>query len=446
VQCVIGNGVVLSPEGLAAEMRALEKKGINVKKRLLIDESAVLILPTDIALDKASETSKGDAKIGTTNRGIGPAYEDKAARRALHFYDLFSDDFDVKLKTLMDDHNERLVNKYKAEPIDYPTVLTNLRSLIPEFEPLRTDVGQLLVKKRKEGVNILFEGAQGTGLDIDHGTYPFVTSSNTVAAAASIGCGVGPRDLDYILGIIKAYATRVGSGPFVAEQDNAIGDGIRERGHEFGSVTGRKRRCGWLDIVALRKAIDLNSISGFTLTKLDILDGLDEVCICTGYEYKGETLQYPPKNIKDLGLCKPIYETLPGWKEPTYGKTSIDDLPLNARNFLLRVEKLAERPIHIVSTGPQRDQTIMLFNPFTETLKPGATPLEAACKKAPIPRHQIAPATKPSAEPSDTIRRSESVARPHFTNAMSFWNNLEQKTESPSILLNRAYSFRFVKK
>jgi adenylosuccinate synthase len=386
VTCLIGNGVVLSPEALVKEMEELEATGIPVSERLCISNRAVLILPSDIALDKANEEARGDDKIGTTNRGIGPTYEDKAARRALHFYDLFSDDFENKLRKLLAEHNDRLVSKYHKPAMDFQTVFESMKKLIPKLKPLATDVSAMLAEYRKAGMNILYEGAQGTGLDIDHGTYPFVTSSNTVAAAASIGSGVGPRDLDYILGIIKAYTTRVGAGPFISELDNEIGEGMRQRGKEFGSVTGRSRRCGWLDMVALRRSIDLNSVSGFALMKMDILDGLESVNICVGYERNGERLIYPPDDIQELAKCSPVYVTLPGWPmNSTMGVTEVSKLPETARNFLLKVEELSGVPLHIISTGPDRNQTIVLHSPFKDEIRKGMTPLQLACESAKKP-------------------------------------------------------------
>jgi len=306
VKCFIGNGVVFSPEALAVEMGELQKNGVPVTERLKISDKAVLILPSDIELDKASEEAKGPNKIGTTNRGVGPTYEDKIGRRALHFYDLFSPKLEEKLKRLLDEHNYRLVNQFHKPAVEFQKVYDDLKALIPLLKPLRAD-SHYMQDFRTKGANILLEGAQGTGLDIDHGTYPNVTSSNTVAGMGSIGSGLGPLHLDFVLGIIKAYSTRVGSGPFPTELENEIGEGIRARGHEYGSVTKRPRRCGWLDAVALRQAVDLNSISAFAITKMDILDGVDEVAICTGYDFHGQILKFPPDNPDELAECKPVY-------------------------------------------------------------------------------------------------------------------------------------------
>ncbi len=334
VQCLIGNGVVLSPIELVKEIEKLETTGVPARKRLLIDDRAVLIFPTNVALDKAREEALANDKIGTTNRGIGPAYVDKAGRRALHFYDLFSDDFPQRLQTLMAQHNDELTKLYNKPAVAFDAVLQSILPLIETLRPMRVDSSQFLaIQLKQPHTNVLFEGAQGTGLDIDHGTYPFCTSSNTVSAAACIGSGIGPRSIDYVLGIIKAYITRVGAGPLPTEILDEVGEGIRQRGREFGSVTGRSRRCGWLDMVQLRRSINVNGITGLTLTKIDILDGLDEVNICTGYNYRGKFLTYPPSDIRELAECKPVYRTLPGWKQPTAGKTAVQDLPKTHANF-----------------------------------------------------------------------------------------------------------------
>lgn len=365
VQCLIGNGVVLSPTALLQEIGELERRGVPVTQRLRISDACTLILPYHVALDQAREKAKGDAKIGTTGRGIGPAYEDKVARRAIRFGDIFDEKkFATKLKEVLEYHNFILQNYHKHDPIDYHQILENIQAMIPQLQPMRADVSALLADYRQQGKNILFEGAQGTLLDVDHGTYPFVTSSNTVAGAASVGTGFGPLYLDYILGITKAYTTRVGSGPFPTELQDEVGKRLAERGNEFGSVTGRPRRCGWLDMVILRRSIQLNSFSGLCITKLDVLDGLDTVRICVAYRLHGKTITQLPTDAADLAACEPVYEDLPGWKESTFGVKSFDALPKNAKKYLLRMEELAGIPIDIISTGPDRNETIMLRQLF----------------------------------------------------------------------------------
>lgn len=377
VQCLIGNGVVINPFALLDEMKELSNNGIPVSDRLRISNRSVLILPTDIALDKAREVAKGDNKIGTTGRGIGPAYEDKVARRALHFGDLFdADKLQDKLKTLLQEQNKILELIYHCDSIDFDSLYKQLLEAAEKLKPLQADVPALLEQHRKAGRNIMFEGAQGTGLDIDHGTYPFVTSSNTVAGNASIGSGFAMRHLDYVLGITKAYTTRVGAGPFPTELNDEIGQHIGKVGREFGSVTGRARRCGWLDMVALRRSNLLNGFSGLSLMKLDILDGLDTLKICTGYVLKGEECEYPPDDIETLKECKPIYEELPGWKQSIVGVTNFADLPENARHYLARIEELSGVPIHIISTGPDRKHTIVLQNPYDNCLDAGLSPMQ----------------------------------------------------------------------
>ncbi len=365
VICFIGNGVVLSPSALIEEMDELEKKGVCVKKRLRISEGCTLLLPYHVALDKAREKNLGKEAIGTTGRGIGPAYEDKVARRGLRVADLFNLTYlGDKLKELGDYHNFILTNYYGQEPIDHNQVLKELEQISTILLPLVVDVTAKLSQLRREGQNIMFEGAQGSLLDIDQGTYPFVTSSNTTAGAVTTGSGFGPLFLDYVLGITKAYTTRVGSGPFPTELCNEVGSEIAERGHEFGSVTGRPRRCGWLDIVALRRSIQINSISGFCLTKLDVLDNLDTIKLCTHYHYDGSQVDILPMDARILEKCTPIYEELPGWKQSTCGLTSLEVLPSNAVAYLKRIEELLEIPIDIISTGPDRNQTIILRHPF----------------------------------------------------------------------------------
>jgi adenylosuccinate synthase len=366
VKCVIGNGVVLSPEAFLKEMTMLEQRGVPVKERLLISEACPLILPFHVALDVAREAARGDKKIGTTGRGIGPAYEDKVARRGLRVGDLFNPElFAEKLKVLMELHNFTLTQYYKLDPIDYQTTLDNALSMAATLKSMVVDVTDLLDKARKAGQEIMFEGAQGTLLDIDHGTYPYVTSSNTTAGGVATGAGFGPRYIDYVLGIVKAYTTRVGSGPFPTELDCEVGEHLGVKGHEFGATTGRKRRCGWFDAVAVRRAVQLNSISGFCLTKLDVLDGLKEVKICVGYRQQdGSVTDVPPMAAEGYELVTPIYETMPGWSESTFGVQTLDSLPQQARDYIKRLEVVTGVPIDIVSTGPDRVQTIVLLHPF----------------------------------------------------------------------------------
>jgi adenylosuccinate synthase len=367
VQCLIGNGVVLSPTALLQEMGELERNGVPVAERLRISDSCILLLPYHVALDQAREKAKGNSKIGTTGRGIGPAYEDKVARRALRFGDLFNESyFSAKLAEVLEYHNFVLKNYHQQEPLDYQELLDSMLALIPVLRPLRADVVDVLANARKNDKHIILEGAQGTFLDVDHGTYPFVTSSNTVAGAASVGSGLGPRNLDYILGIVKAYTTRVGSGPFPTELVDDIGKQLGQRGNEFGSVTGRPRRCGWLDMVILRRSIQLNSFSGFCITKLDVLDGLETVRICTGYKLNGREIAVAPTDIVELAACEPIYQDLPGWQESTVGVKRFADLPKNAQDYLLLIERLAGVPIDLISTGPDRNETIILRHPFEE--------------------------------------------------------------------------------
>lgn len=366
VKCVIGNGVVLSPEAFLKEMTMLEQRGVPVKERLLISEACPLILPFHVALDVAREAARGDKKIGTTGRGIGPAYEDKVARRGLRVGDLFNPElFAEKLKVLMELHNFTLTQYYKLDPIDFQTTLDNALSMAATLKSMVVDVTDLLDKARKAGQEIMFEGAQGTLLDIDHGTYPYVTSSNTTAGGVATGAGFGPRYIDYVLGIVKAYTTRVGSGPFPTELDCEVGEHLGVKGHEFGATTGRKRRCGWFDAVAVRRAVQLNSISGFCLTKLDVLDGLKEVKICVGYRQQdGSVTEVPPMAAEGYELVTPIYETMPGWSESTFGVQTLDGLPQQARDYIKRLEVVTGVPIDIVSTGPDRVQTIVLLHPF----------------------------------------------------------------------------------
>ena len=365
VQCLIGNGVVLSPTALFDEIDMLEQKGLSIRERLKISEACTLILPYHVALDQAREKAKGNDAIGTTGRGIGPAYEDKVARRALRAGDLLNKDkFAKKMSEVMEFHNFILKEYFKTETVDYQTTLDETMELAESIVPMITDVTELIWQLQKEGDDILFEGAQGTLLDIDHGTYPFVTSSNTTAGGVSTGTGVGPGCIDYILGITKAYTTRVGSGPFPTELLDETGEYLAKKGHEFGATTGRARRCGWFDAVALRRSKQVNSLSGLCITKLDVLDGLDSIQICTGYNYRGETRLTPPSGADAIAECMPVYEEMVGWPESTSGVTSYAELPESARNYLKRLEELTETPIDMISTGPDRVETIILKHPF----------------------------------------------------------------------------------
>lgn len=360
VMCYIGNGVVLSPEALIREVTGLEARGVPVRERLRISPACPLILPYHVALDQARENARGEAKIGTTGRGIGPAYEDKVSRRGLRVGDLFHRErLAAKLGEVLDYHNFVLKNYYKVEPIDFQKTLEEALEFAEWLKPLVTDVTARLHELRRQGANIMFEGAQGTLLDIDHGTYPYVTSSNTTAGGTSTGSGVGPLYLDYVLGITKAYTTRVGSGPFPTELFDNIGERLAERGHEFGSTTGRARRCGWFDAVILRRAIDINSISGLCLTKLDVLDGLDSIQICVGYkDAQGNRIEAPSDADSYTGL-EVLYEEVPGWSESTLGIQSFEELPAAAQAYIKRIEELVGAPIDIISTGPDRNETII---------------------------------------------------------------------------------------
>jgi len=365
VSCLIGNGVVLSLEALVTEANALVDSGVPVFERLSISPGCPLILPSHAALDLAREKARGSAAIGTTGRGIGPAYEDKVARRALRVSDLFvREKFAAKLGEVLDYHNFLLKNYFGAERVDFARTLDEALQAAEIIAPITVDVTQVLQDLADAGKSILFEGAQGTFLDIDHGTYPFVTSSNTVAAAASTGTGVGPRNLDYILGIVKAYTTRVGAGPFPTELFDDAGQHLARVGAEVGATTGRPRRCGWFDAVALRRSIINSSISGLCVTKLDVLDEFETIQICVGYQIDGEPISGLPVVVDRFAECKPIYEELPGWQESTVGVTKADDLPTNARDYLARIENLAGVPVDIISTGPDREQTIIKQHPF----------------------------------------------------------------------------------
>jgi adenylosuccinate synthase len=365
VACFIGNGVVLSLPDLIKEIEKVEATGASVRDRLRISEATPLVLPVHVKLDQAREKARGDAKIGTTGKGIGPAYEDKVARRAIRVGDLFSRELlAAKLGELLAYHNFVLVNYFKETPVDFQQTLDELLGYADVVKPMVADVTELLRLHLRRGDNVLFEGAQGALLDVDHGTYPYVTSSNTTAGGAATGTGVGPRELDYVLGIVKAYATRVGSGPFPTEQENDIGQHIRDKGMEYGTVTKRPRRCGWFDAVAARRSIFNNSVTGLCVTKLDVLDELDVIRFCTGYQVDGKPVEVPPVGAEAFAKVEPIYEEMPGWKCSTYGISRYEDLPDAAKRYLKRMEEICEAEVAIISTGPDREHTIVLRNPF----------------------------------------------------------------------------------
>jgi adenylosuccinate synthase len=365
VLCLIGNGVVLSPDALIEELNMLEENGVPARSRLRISESCPLILPYHVALDTAREQARGKKAIGTTGRGIGPAYEDKVSRRGIRLGELVDvDHFKARLEEVMEYHNHALVNYFKAEPVDYQEVLDKVMAQRDELLLLIDDIPGILHQMRRDGKSIMFEGAQGALLDIDHGTYPYVTSSNTTAGGAATGSGVGPRDFDYILGIVKAYTTRVGAGPFPTELFDDDGKHLGEKGHEFGATTGRQRRCGWLDTVALKRSLEINSVTGMCITKLDVMDGMETVKICVAYELDGTEVTTPPVGADRFEQCRPVFIELPGWSESTVGAKSYDDLPKNAKAYLRKVEELCETPIDIISTGPDREETIVLRHPF----------------------------------------------------------------------------------
>ncbi len=371
VKCLIGNGVVLSPQALLKELGMLEENGIPVRERLRISEACPLILSYHIALDHAREVARGKKAIGTTGRGIGPAYEDKVSRRGLRLGDLFHRErFAAKLGEVLDYHNFALKNYFKADTVDFNQVLEESMAMVEDLKPLIADIPDMLHQYRRNGENVMFEGAQGALLDIDHGTYPYVTSSNTTAGGAATGSGMGPGYFDYILGITKAYTTRVGSGPFPTELYDGeelldeTGHHMAEKGHEFGSTTGRPRRCGWFDAVALRRSVQINSISGLCITKLDVLDGLDTIRICTSYKTAEGLRETPPVGAEAFETCEPVYEDMPGWQASTVGVKDYDALPANARAYLKRIEALTSAPVDIISTGPDRNETIILNHPF----------------------------------------------------------------------------------
>ena len=365
VRCLIGNGVVLSPEALIEELEMLEKNGVNAHDRMGISESCPVILPYHIALDHAREVARGNKAIGTTGRGIGPCYEDKISRRGIRLGEMFdAPHLADRLREVMDYHNFSLKNFFKQDEVDYQMVLDQALAHAEILKPMVEDIPGTLHKLRKAGKNVMFEGAQGALLDIDHGTYPYVTSSNTTAGGACTGSGVGPREQDYVLGIVKAYTTRVGAGPFPTELFDEDGDHLGTKGHEFGATTGRKRRCGWLDAVALRRSLQINSVTGMCITKLDVMDGMETIKICTGYNLDGKEIDTPPVGADRFEECKPVFIEMPGWKESTVGAKSYDDLPKAAQDYLRKVEELCECPIDIISTGPDRAETIVLRHPF----------------------------------------------------------------------------------
>ena len=366
VECLIGNGVVVDLTQLFKEIKDLEGKGVDIRQRLMVSAGCPIIMPYHGALDLAREKALGNQAIGTTGRGIGPCYEDKVARRGLRLIDLLqADKFASKLHAVMAYHNHTLVNFFGAEPIDYQATLDQSLAQVEQLKPLLGDVAARLYALRTQAKSVLFEGAQGLLLDIDHGTYPYVTSSNTTAAAAAVGAGIGPLDIDFVLGVVKAYTTRVGSGPFPTELFDDSGEYLGEKGHEFGATTGRPRRCGWLDVVALRRAKQVCGLTSLCVTKLDVMDGLEVVKICIGYRYHGEVIDLPPCGADELAQCVPIYEVLTGWQESTKGVRDYQHIPPNAKAYLDRISTLLEVPIDIISTSPERDDTIILRHPFT---------------------------------------------------------------------------------
>ncbi len=364
--CFIGNGVVVDPEVLLSEIETLKNKGISISpENLMISERAHVIMPYHQQVDHAREKMKGDQKIGTTGRGIGPAYEDKATRRGIRFVDLLDwSSFEEKVRSILDEKNFYLKHYMNSETVEPEAVIESYKEYAEKLAPYVTNISIIIDEAIKEGKQVLFEGAQGTHLDIDHGTYPYVTSSSTVSGNACCGSGVGPRTISGVIGIVKAYTTRVGAGPFPTELFDYVGDQIQKKGVEFGATTGRKRRCGWLDTVIVRNAVRLNGLTGLVITKLDVLGGLSPLKICTAYEYQGKTMNHFPADLKILAKCKPVYEEHPGWNEDISKMKTFDELPENARKYLKRIEELTQTPIEIVSVGPGRDETIVLNNPF----------------------------------------------------------------------------------
>ena len=374
VRCLIGNGVVLSPTALLEELDMLAASGVHAKSRMGISESCPVILPYHIALDQAREAARGKKAIGTTGRGIGPCYEDKVSRRGIRLGEMIDEKhFTERLREVMEYHNFALEHYFKFETVDYQKVLDEALAQAEQIKPLIEDVPGTLHRMRAEGKSIMFEGAQGALLDIDHGTYPYVTSSNTTAGGAASGSGVGPRDIDYVLGIVKAYTTRVGAGPFPTElvydlandEGDEIGKYLGENGHEFGATTGRQRRCGWLDTVALKRSLQINSVTGMCITKLDVMDGMDTVKICVAYNLDGKEVNTPPVGADRFEQCEPVFIEMPGWQQSTVGAKSYDELPANAKAYLKKVEQLTGTPIDIISTGPDRTETMVLQHPFS---------------------------------------------------------------------------------
>ena len=363
--CIIGNGMVVDPGVLLDEIDYLKGKGVQIDPEvLLISQKAHVIMPYHKALDAAREGCGKSRKIGTTGRGIGPCYEDKAARRGIRFIDLLDEDFENNVRAIAEEKNFYLSKFHELDTIDVDELVNTYKSYRDRLAPHITDISVVLDRAVRSGSRILFEGAQGTHLDIDHGTYPYVTSSNTISGNACCGTGIGPKRIDHVIGIVKAYTTRVGEGPFPTELFDATGDYLQEKGAEFGATTGRRRRCGWIDIVMLRNAVRLNSLTGLALTKLDVLGGLDEIRICTGYRYRDETIEHFPVSLNVLAECDPIFETVAGWKEDISGIRDFGDLPENTRSYLSSIEKLTETPVDLISVGPGRNETILMNHPF----------------------------------------------------------------------------------
>lgn len=364
VACLIGNGVVLNPEQLIKEITQLEERGISIRDRLMVSPACPVIMSYHVALDMAREAARGEKAIGTTGCGIGPAYEDKVSRRGIRVQDLYAADFADKLEQVMAYHNHVLEHFFEAEPVCIKETLKGCLEIAAQIKDRVGDVAGELASLRMQGKSVIYEGAQGMLLDIDHGTYPYVTSSNTIAAAAASGAGIGPMHIDGVIGIVKAYTTRVGSGPFPTELFDEVGQFLGEKGHEFGATTGRPRRCGWLDAVALRRSTEVNSLSSLCITKLDVLDGLETLKICTKYELDGKLIDRPPYGADDFERCHPVYEEMPGWSETTVGARTLDALPNNARCYLDRIQELLGVNVDIISTGAERDDTIVIHHPL----------------------------------------------------------------------------------
>ncbi len=364
--CIIGNGLVVDPAVLIEELDYLASQGIDVgPDQIKISDKAHVIMPYHKAVDNAREIKKGDQKLGTTGRGIGPCYEDKATRRGIRFAEMIDPDlFGDRVRTILDEKNFYLENYHSAQTLDPDAIIEEYGKFTERLASYVTDVSIIIDQAIRNGKQVLFEGAQGTHLDIDHGTYPFVTSSSTVSGNACSGTGVGPKAITGVIGIVKAYTTRVGAGPFPTELFDETGDAIQKKGVEFGATTGRKRRCGWLDVVMLKNAARLNSLTGIAITKLDVLGGLETLKICTGYELNGKVIQNFPVNLNKLAECKPVYESMPGWPEDISGIRKLEEMPQNTINYIKRIEELVEAPANIISIGPGRDETIIVDNPF----------------------------------------------------------------------------------